>query len=406
MENYNRYNEALDIDCCNKKTTAKTKKSSNCCCGGESLPSHSNELEVLIRQLKREVKKLMETTEARLLCQNKKIDETMVYIKNNLSNAIRNLLDSMIVSGQLDEIIKEVIDESIELMEGEIQDLKNDMNVVKSQISTLNNNIIKKIEFDEYEDSEIDTKFQNIDISTEYANDSIIYITKIKNLEKLSCLPTNGNPTGNIQDNRTSIMDYAKSHNDYDIYMNSGMNGIQIFDGVFNETTRLDCPYYCGFTANNDMKFYNGIVNTITVTDLVNDGIVNCFSGFAPIISNHELVDYSDIEALYGQNSIATAFVDSLPVKHPRQLLGQDDDNNFYIFSIMGRFNNSEGFNYEEMQNYFLSKGLKNVFSCDGGGSMQTVYNKEYIFYPSQELDTNEDRIVPTCIGFKIKEVE
>ena len=72
----------------------------------------------------------------------------------------------------------------------------------------------------------------------------------------------------------------------------------------------------------------------------------------------------------------------------------------------MGRFNNSEGFNYYEMQNYCLSKGLKNAFNLDGGGSMQTVYNKNYIFYPSQELDTNIDRIVPSTIGFKLKEVE
>ena len=57
----------------------------NNCCGGTSLPSCDNELEILVRQLQREVNKLMETTEARLLCQSKKIDETMVYIKNNLS---------------------------------------------------------------------------------------------------------------------------------------------------------------------------------------------------------------------------------------------------------------------------------------------------------------------------------
>lgn len=406
MENYNKYNESLDIDCCNKKTIVKNVKASSNCCGGESLPSYNNELEVLVRQLKREVKKLIQTTEAQLLCQNKKIDETMVYIKNNLSNAIRNLLDAMVESGQLDDIIKEVIDESIELLEGQVENLNNEMTNVKSQISTLNSDIIKKIEFKEYEDSEVNSKFQNIEVSTEYANDSIIYITKIKNLDKLACLPTNGNPTANIQENRTSISDYANSHNDYDVYMNSGMNGIQIFDGVINETTRLDCPYYCGFNSNNDMKFYNGLTSDITITELLNDDIVNCFSGFAPIIVNHTEANYSDLEAIAGTNTIAQAFIDSLPVKHPRQVLAQDDNNNFYIFSIMGRFNNSSGMNYPEMKSYFLAKGFKNVFNCDGGGSMQTVYNKNSVFYPSQELDTNVNRIVPTCIGFKLKEVE
>lgn len=41
-----KYNETLDIECCNKKTTAKNIKSSNSCCGGESLPYYNNKIEV------------------------------------------------------------------------------------------------------------------------------------------------------------------------------------------------------------------------------------------------------------------------------------------------------------------------------------------------------------------------
>ena len=94
MEKYNKYHESLNIDCCDKEID-KPKVKNNCCCDGVNLPSHNNEIEVLIRQLKREVKELLQTTQAKLLCQDKKIAETMVYIKNNLSNAIRNLLDSI-----------------------------------------------------------------------------------------------------------------------------------------------------------------------------------------------------------------------------------------------------------------------------------------------------------------------
>jgi len=372
-------------------------------CCGNSLPSYNNELEILVRQLQREVNKLMETTEARLLCQSKKIDETMVYIKNNLSNALRELLDSMLESGELEEIITSAISNAISLLEIEVNELRQEVHSNDEDIENLKNN---KLEFTKYEDKGIDKKFLNIDVSTEYVNNSIIYITKIKNLDKLSCLPTNGNPTANIENNKKDVLDYAKDHPEYDVYMNCGMCGIYIFDGVVNQTTRLDCPYYCGFTEDNEMKFYNGLTNTITPATLIADGIVNCFSGFAPIIKDHALVDYTDIINLADSNSIARAFTDSLPVKHPRQLIAQDDDGNFYIFSIMGRFNNSEGFNYPEMQNYFITKGLKNVFSCDGGGSMQTIYNKDYIFYPSQELDTNIDRKIPSILGFRLKEVE
>lgn len=408
MEKYNKYHESLDIDCgCNNP---KPKKSNNCC-GGINLPSYNNEIEILIRQLKKEVNELMKTTEAKLLCQDKKIAETMVYIKNNLSNALRVLLNSMLESGQLEDLITGVVSDTIEILEHDVDVLKQDMLQVKAQQTVNSNDIINlkgnKLEFDKYSDSNIFTKFLNIDVETDYINDSIVYITKIKNIDKLSCLPTNGDVTGDVYLNRTSIMNYAKNNNNnYDLYINAGMSGIYIFDGTVNQTTRLDCPYYCGFNINNDMKFYNGLVNDFNIDTMLNDNIVNCFSGFSPLIVNHEAFDFTDITDLAGTNQIAQNFADSLPVKHPRQILAQDDDNNFYIFSIMGRFNNSKGMNYTEMQDYLMTKGLKNAFNCDGGGSMQTVFNKNYIFEPSQELDTNVDRIVPSTLGFRLKEVD
>ena len=312
----------------------------------------------------------------------------MVYIKNNLSNALRLLLNSMLESGQLEDLITGVVNNAIELLEHDVEVLQQDMLQVKAQTTANSNDIL------------------NVDVETEYINDSIVYITKVKNIDKLSCLPTNDNVSGDVYLNRTDIMSYAKTHNDYDLYINGGMSGIYIFDGTVNQTSRLDCPYYCGFNSDNEMKFYNGLASGFSLDTLLNDNIVNCFSGFSPLVVNHEAFDFTDITDLASTSEIAQNFSDSLPVKHPRQILAQDDDNNFYIFSIMGRFNNSEGFNYYEMQNYMLSKGVKNAFNCDGGGSMQTVFNKNYIFYPSQELDTNIDRIVPSAIGFKLKEVD
>ena len=409
MEKYNKYHESLIIDCCDKLPKPK-KKNNDCCCGGINLPSHDSEIEILIRQLKKEVKELLKTTEARLLCQDKKIAETMVYIKNNLSNALRNLLNAMLESGQLEDLITSVVSNTIEVLQNDVENLEIDMSQVKAQLTTNINDILNmkanKLEFKEYSDENIFSKFLNAEFETEYINDSIVYITKIKNLDKLSVLPTNGNPSADVYLNRIDIMSYANDHDDYDVYINGGMSGIYIFDGIVNQTSRLDCPYYLGFTSDNTMKFYNGLKNDFSLNTLLNDNIVNCLSGFCPLVVNHQAFDFSDITDLASTSEIAQKFSDSLPVKHPRQIIGQDDDNNFYIFSIMGRFNNSQGFNYYEMVNYCLSKGLKNAFNLDGGGSMQTVYNKNYIFYPSQELDTNIDRIVPSAIGFKLKESE
>ena len=134
MENYNRYNESLDIDCgCdNKKTKPKVKD--DCCCGGINLPSHDNELEILVRQLQREVKELLDLTNKKLLCQDKKIAETMLYVKNNLANALRLLLNSMLESGELEELITGVVANSIEILENDVAKLKLDVSDINNQI--------------------------------------------------------------------------------------------------------------------------------------------------------------------------------------------------------------------------------------------------------------------------------
>ena len=139
MEKYNKYHESLDIYCCDKLPKPKNKKNNDCCCEGMSLPSHDNEIEILIRQLTKEVKDLMKTTEARLLCQNKKIDETMVYIKNNLSNALRDLLNSMLESGQLEELIQSIISDSQVLLENQIEELKSRVDINDKSILELFN---------------------------------------------------------------------------------------------------------------------------------------------------------------------------------------------------------------------------------------------------------------------------
>lgn len=418
MENYNKYNESLDIDCgCNKPKVKKSSSDCDCDCGGMNLPSHDNELEILVRQLQKQVKELLDMTNKKLLCQDKKIAETMVYVKNNLGNALRLLLNSMLESGELEDLITGVVANAIEILENDVANLKINVADINSQITQIKSTITaiqkdiqilktEKLEFQEVEEQEINSNYLNIEVSTEYVNNSIVYITKLNNIDKLSCLPTNGDPTKDVYQDRINVIDYAKNHNDYDVYMNAGMSGIYIFDEIINQTSRLDCPYYCGFTEDREMKFYNGLVSDFSLNDLLDDNIKNCFSGFSPIVVNHQAFDFTDITNLASTSEIAQKFSDSLPVKHPRQLLAQDDDNNFYIISIMGRFNNSQGFNYYEMQEYSLNKGYKNVFNCDGGGSMQTICNKEYTFYPSQELDTNEDRIIPSVLGFKLKEVE
>lgn len=68
------------------------------CVEGCNIPSTPNDLKVLVSQLKREVEKLMKETDAKLLCHDGKIAELCKYIKDNLGNSLRCLLDNMMTT--------------------------------------------------------------------------------------------------------------------------------------------------------------------------------------------------------------------------------------------------------------------------------------------------------------------
>lgn len=103
---------------------------SNCC-----LKSEDNTAEVMMMQLRREIKQLSKDTTARLLIQDKKIADTCVYIKNNLSNEIRNLLDTMQHTGELDEIITETLLGEVALLQSQVEyvALRNEEGVINLQ---------------------------------------------------------------------------------------------------------------------------------------------------------------------------------------------------------------------------------------------------------------------------------
>lgn len=85
------------------------------------LKLEDNQDTILLLQLKREVEELLKTTTARLLSQDGKISETCVYIKENLSNELRLLLDTMQNSGELENIINTIVLGSIELLQNQVE---------------------------------------------------------------------------------------------------------------------------------------------------------------------------------------------------------------------------------------------------------------------------------------------
>ena len=81
----------------------------NSSCEPCNLNSGDNKTDILLMQLKRGLAELVKNTEAKLLLQDGKIAETCVYLKDNLSNELRILLDSLNNSGKLGDIITETV---------------------------------------------------------------------------------------------------------------------------------------------------------------------------------------------------------------------------------------------------------------------------------------------------------
>ena len=104
---------------------------SECC----NLNIDDNSIDLLIIQLKREIEELTKSATAQLLMQDKKIAETCVYIKQNLSNELRLLLDTMQNSGELDNLITTAVLGSIEILQNQVEykELVNETNVVNLQ---------------------------------------------------------------------------------------------------------------------------------------------------------------------------------------------------------------------------------------------------------------------------------
>lgn len=64
----------------------------------EDCSSTPNDIKVLLTKIKREIRELATKTEAKLLCHDGKIAELCKYLKDNLSNTIREKLDSMLAT--------------------------------------------------------------------------------------------------------------------------------------------------------------------------------------------------------------------------------------------------------------------------------------------------------------------
>ena len=285
--------------------------------------------EQLILKLIREVESLSKDTNARLLLQDGKIAKCCTYIQENLSESLKELLEALKTSGELDDIIAHAL-------------------------------LICYEEDKYYYPAEL--------ISTEKFTDSVTgsdyYVTRVKKRTlheglKLKLAIANDNLNANSLE---SPVDYAHRTN-ASLVVNGGIYnvnthkplGIFILDGkILNNEVLTDSKYrYLGIDKIGRLKTYT---YTSTAEEMLNDGAVDVFCTFTDLVKDGQALTLSD-----------TVNYD------PRNSIGQMANGDYIIITVDGRQVENPGFRYQDLQRIFLEYGVVMAVALDGGGSASTV---------------------------------
>lgn len=288
-------------------------------------------IELLIQQLTRETKQLMDTTTARLLAQDGKIASMCVYIKDNLSATLMQLLDTMKVSGELSDIITDII----------LADIMND--IEKTNV---------------YYDGVTSEKLFDDTSKTYY------YITKIPAKDKNGCPiklkvgVANDNPMANTLE---STLAFAARKNAtvainagvYDVDTLMPLGTLIIDSKVLYEAMPTEDKYqFLGIKANGTIKTYS---RGTTAAAMLRDGVTDAVCIFGSLLEKGVAVEQTDDR------------------KDPRQSIGVDQYGNIIIVTCDGRTYESAGMTYADLARIHYSNGSYNAWILDGGGSASTV---------------------------------
>lgn len=119
-------------------------------------------------------------------------------------------------------------------------------------------------------------------------------------------------------------------------------------------------PRYIGIKADRSHVEY-AVNGSITAQQMLNNGCVNVFSSYAKIVENSTAMDLSGV--------YWNEFTYSADARNPCMLLGFDTSNNIKVMACDGRTGINAGLTLDECASIMISKGCKDVYVLDGGGS-------------------------------------
>jgi hypothetical protein len=302
-----------------------------------------------MRQIQREVEKFYNDTTAKMLLHDGKIAELCNYVKTNLSNTIRDLLDTMNNNGELSDIITETIINRISSVEDTLEStLKNTMDSVNNALE------MSKVYYDDIET----IKKRDVISDTDY------YITKIPKYDRNGKLIKVNLGIANDSESGVGVESTLKfaHRKNATLVVNAGIFDIPtsspisilIKDGVvLSNKTLTDSKYqYLGFDDANNFKVYP---YTTTANAMIRDGVKNALCIFGPLIVDSTIVTQTDERV------------------EPRQAIGFTKTKDIIIISCDGRTTANTGMSYTDLARIFAELGCTDAHILDGGGSTSTV---------------------------------
>ena len=116
------------------------------------------------------------------------------------------------------------------------------------------------------------------------------------------------------------------------------------------------------------------------------DGVTGALNGWATIVFDYTAVDIPSLSEHLGSTVHES--------KHPRAAVGQFRGGDYMVFICGGRTTHDAGMTGAEMQELFLSLGVKYAYNLDGGGSCTLRY------YKKELAPYTENRVQPAYIVF------
>lgn len=203
-----------------------------------------------------------------------------------------------------------------------------------------------------------------------------------------------------------STLDYSKK-NSLGFVINAGLFKI---NGNYNPHGRTICNGVSitdedaglNVTDVSEKEVYplcidtNGNLNcnydrTVSTSVMIADGIKESVTGWGVVVENFKETDndrFNEIKHV-GQ--------------YIRQSIGQYQNGDYCVITTDGLktgIENESGLTYHALAELAISKGVKFLYSLDGGGSTETVIGKRQI---NLIYEGNNGRVVPTVISFEVE---